>query len=576
VKGKRFVVGGLSSNEYGLACDSVKFIVIPASIEIFDRGFFTESPIEVLPFESHSKLKKIEEETFSLCNSLKSICIPSSLEILCTRCFVCCRNLSIVSFESGSRLNRIENSAFATCSSLTSFYIPALVEHIDITAIVQTSISSIRIEDGNSNFHVVGPFLFDYARTSLLRFFGQDPEVFTIDQSIEIIGALCFSHSKSLWGISFEAGSRLRRIEEGAFEMCSSLKSITIPASVEILGTKCFCECRSLLTVLFESHSQLRRIEDEAFSECTSIALIFIPASVEIVGKRCFSDCSSLSELAFESDSRLREIGERAFLSCVSLKSICIPASVTVIGSWCFGYRRQNNHGCRSLSEVIFEPEAQLVRIEGNAFNCCYAIRSICIPASVEVLSEESFMACIELSVVLFESDSHLRRIEDRAFSDCSSVKSMFIPCSVEFIGNRCFDGCRSMESLTFEFRSKLIQMGESPFCRCKDLKSILVQKVDGNSVRIPSDDRVQILYAIRGELPVPVNPDSPTILSAEDYHIATELRSVNLPWYRVEIVGHRRRNSSLLRLAPSALFPTSAGAFSDEDFMYGYDQFLS
>jgi hypothetical protein len=220
----------LSLNQYRLRGIAVKFIVIPASIKIFAVGLFEISPIELAPFESRSQLTRIEQKALKGCNSLRSIYIPSSVEILCIRCFDGCRHLSAVFYESGSKLLRIERSAFSLCSSLTSLFLPACVRHIDVKAFANRNISSITIEDGNCHFRVVGPFLLDYAGWCLLQFFGRDSHV-TIDQSI--FGTSRFFPSAPPCALSFDFNSRYRRIGQMAFEKCESLRSITIPGSVE-------------------------------------------------------------------------------------------------------------------------------------------------------------------------------------------------------------------------------------------------------------------------------------------------------------------------------------------------------
>jgi hypothetical protein len=51
----------------------------------------------------------------------------------------------------------------------------------------------------------------------------------------------------------------------------------------------------------------------------------------------------------------VRRIEAKAFLNCAVLKSICIPALVEILGSECFS-------NCLSLASVSFESESQIGR----------------------------------------------------------------------------------------------------------------------------------------------------------------------------------------------------------------------
>jgi hypothetical protein len=59
-----------------------------------------------------------------------------------------------------------------------------------------------------------------------------------------------------------------------------SLSSICIPSSVTIIGERCFYECETLSRVTFEADSRLRRAEEGAFSDCPSLSSICIPACI--------------------------------------------------------------------------------------------------------------------------------------------------------------------------------------------------------------------------------------------------------------------------------------------------------
>jgi hypothetical protein len=246
-------------------------IHIPQNMEILEKSSFSGLEIKEVTFEQDLKL--IGEFCFSL-SHLQSICIPSSVEILCKSCFEDCKNISIIKFESNSHLTQIDESCFAR-SALESICIPS---------------------------------------------------------SVLILGISCFFECSDLVEVTFESESRLTRIESSCFYR-SALKQIHIPQSVEILCESCFAGSFKLKTIKFESDSHLTEIRKSCFAGC-QLESICIPRSVLILPERCF-DSGFVGNLTFESDSKLRRIERLCFERC-SFLSICIPGSVEFIGGGSF------------------------------------------------------------------------------------------------------------------------------------------------------------------------------------------------------------------------------------------------
>jgi hypothetical protein len=168
----------------------------------------------------------------------------------------------------------------------------------------------------------------------------------------------------------------------------SGLKSIVIPSWVVCLCKESFYQCKSLVFVTFEAGSRLERIDERVFYETgltSNVKPILIPRSAVLLGRESFSHCGSLDSVAFESGSRLERIDEKAF-SESGLKSIVIPSSVVVLGNWSFWQ-------CKSLESVTFEPGSRLELIDGRAFYGT-GLKSIVIPLSVVVLGVASFAYC--------------------------------------------------------------------------------------------------------------------------------------------------------------------------------------
>jgi hypothetical protein len=66
-------------------------------------------------------------------------------------------------------------------------------------------------------------------------------------------------------------------------------------------------------------------------------------------------------------------------------------------------------------------------------------LKSICIPASVEILCAGCFEACCPLSSLTFESGSKLKEIEEKVFCHCLFLHALSIPASVKKIHGSAF-----------------------------------------------------------------------------------------------------------------------------------------
>jgi hypothetical protein len=332
-------------------------------------------------FESGSRPGTIPNGAFQCCGRLQSLCIPASVEVLCEDCFHDMPGLSSLTFEPGSKLRIMENQVFGNCPSLKSIVLPASVLVVDGSPFMHSCFEEIVVEAGNTTCFSSIDSLISLNRTTLFRHFGLAENVL-ISREYETLASFSFSGCPVMSTVSLEDGSKLTRIEAGAFFQCGALISICIPAGVDI------------------------------------------------VGKICFRDCWSLSQVTFESGCKLSEIGRESFKKCASLKSICIPSEVKCIPEYCFSE-------CRSLKTVSFEPGSKLTRIADYAFNDCSSIWSFEIPSQVEILTSNVFRNCSPSVLLSFELPSHLRQLElpkDRDSSLCipDSVEILtgVIPCS--------------------------------------------------------------------------------------------------------------------------------------------------
>jgi hypothetical protein len=216
---------------------------------------------------------------------------------------------------------------------------------------------------------------------------------------------------------------------------------------------------------------------------------VLIKKEIEVIGERCFSSCGSLSEVIFERESKLQRIEKEAFspgiFAVTGLKKMTIPSSVEVIGEYCF-------YSCESLCEVTFERGSKLQRIEKEAFSpgifAVTGLKKITIPSSVEVIGENSFSWCRSLSEVTFERGSKLQRIEELAFY-LTGLKKITIPSSVEVIGENCFQSCESLCEVTFE--GSVRGLAKKAFDDCP-LQVVRVPVGEKLNVNLPPNCRIE------------------------------------------------------------------------------------
>jgi hypothetical protein len=341
---------------------ALQSIEIPSSVVVLGKGCFCRCELlKSVTFESGSRLVRIEVYAFQQ-SGLKWIDIPSSIVGLARQCFYGCASLESVSVGTGSRLEWIEPYAFEK-SGLKSIEIPGSVTFIDSSVFAYASVSFISVSPDNRGFRVRECFLETFDGSRIYRYFGPCRSI-VIPSSVVVLGKWSFYNCKSLESVRFEGGSRLEQIEECAFQQ-SGLQSIEILSSVLVLGVASFRWCKALEAVAFEAGCRLERIEGRAFFG-SGLKSVGIPSSVVELGKESFCKCASLESVRFESDCRLERIEESAFYES-GLISVEIPSTVVAVGRGSFSQ-------CGSLESVTFEYGSRLKRIEGSMFDGSYGV----------------------------------------------------------------------------------------------------------------------------------------------------------------------------------------------------------
>jgi hypothetical protein len=257
-------------------------------------------------------------------------------------------------------------------------------------------------------------------------------------------------------------------------------KRILVPASVTSITPASFPIHSAAEFIEFDRGSQLTCLPGSAFNSCKSLKRIIIPPSVITIDRRCFCAVFSglplerpLKSITFERGSRLRELGPLAFLECRRLKSICLPASLELADgeSFCkcgltrIAVEAGNRHFAVRDAFLLDITETRIVRYFGQEGS---------IRDKITVLGRYSFAHCDRLTGLEFGPHSRLQSIEDCALSDCSSVIALDLPPSTMAIGANCF-ACCELFRLSFGEKSVLESVGGYAFHYCRLLRTITI-----------------------------------------------------------------------------------------------------
>ncbi len=280
----------------------------------------------------------------------------------------------------------------------------------------------------------------------------------TIPDTVKTIDPAAFAFNFYLEEINFGANSQLTLIDQWAFQDCRSLKSITIPASVETIATgafgntdnefssamieKVFTNVCSLASVNFAEGSKLKLIDQWAFQRQKALKSITLPDSLEKIGSGAFINCSGLTEITIPAN--VDEIVPSAF-SCTG-SNIMNISKIEV---------DPDNKYYKSVDGILFSKDGKnIVRypaarsgsytipadvntLSDGAFAHSTKLTSVTIPEGVADIPENAFTYCTSLAEVKLPSS--LKTIAKWGF-EATALTAIDIPEGVTSIDAHAFD----------------------------------------------------------------------------------------------------------------------------------------
>lgn len=530
-------------------CTSLKNLRIPA--HAFDGGFdeaFVYSGLETV--ELAEGIEKIPLNTFYKSN-LKEITLPSSLREIGACAFLECHYLATVNMNEG--LEKIGDFAFMNIGA-EEINIPASVNTIGKGAFMSCwGLKSITVDQGNKTFYTWGNCVINRNTKTLVIGYGEC--VLPSDGSVTAIGDSAMGGTP-ITDLTIPAS--VTAIGNGAFSLCTRLKSISLPTTLKSIGAGAFGGCTSLESIALPYG--IKTVGETTFSGCTSLKSIDIPYGIEFIGEQAFALCEKLTEI-YLPDS-LTEIGKMAFYYCTSLKKVTVPTSVTVIPERLF-------NGCSSLEKVTVS--SNTASIGAYAFASCpkltkfifsgtanewYGVQTEltwdtssafdsirCLDGIISLHTEPVDNGTPGLQYMLNSDGSSAALV---SIGDCTEtdivIASLYNGYPVTVIGTGVFDGKKDITSV--QIPDTVTTIGSHAFNGCTSLTSLRlpkgVTKIDAfaffectslSDINIPASVTYIGRCAFEGcPIPSVTLPDGMTYIGGEAFKDCTSLTSVTLP----------------------------------------------
>ncbi len=302
----------------------------------------------------------------------------------------------------------------------------------------------------------------------------------TIPDSVASIGRFAFARCDGLPSVTVPGS--VTNIAGFAFFYCTSLSAITVDASNSVYSSVdgvLFNKSQTLLIQYpggkagsYTIPNSLRGIADNAFYFCTNLTSVTIPNSVTSIGNYAFASCISMTSVSIPNS--VTNIGESAFYFCLNLNEITVDSLNAFYSSMdgvLFDKSRTVLIQCPAKKSGGYMIPNSVTNIGDWAFIACTSLTGVAIPDSVISIGADAFNSCIRLTNITIPNS--VTSIGAYSFASCNSLTNLTIPDSIKTIPSAAFSFCHSLSSVTIP--NSITNIGDSAFAFCTKLTSATI-----------------------------------------------------------------------------------------------------
>ena len=214
----------------------------------------------------------------------------------------------------------------------------------------------------------------------------------------------------------------------------------------------------------------ITKIEDDAFNSCSSLISINLPEGLTTIGQSAFSGCDALSSINIP--STVTNIGRWAFSDCYSLVEIY---NYSKSYDFSVGSNYDKNNYLGEYALVVYSPDA----LEINKPNT-----RIKILGDIQYYDDGEVFVAIgptnRNTIARVELDGRTTEIKKKAFYECPNLEKVVTNEGLVKIGEEAFSvnvGNNPLASVVISSTVKTIEYGA--FLHCENLRTLYIQSQD-------------------------------------------------------------------------------------------------